>query len=364
MVRLVLTWTMWCALSAALAGPDDTRGAGQLVALIGERWSDVVDVLESGARPRVFAAEAARASITALEDEVTLVARTAHHALAVEIARDLGTRCAGVLLIGSHDEIVLDAPVVTLANDTPPRIRDALAAHDLDVVTLAHDLDVRPLWRPGPRMWLHRSSVVMNGSPVWGNGALVVGEGGAVLLDTPWTGEQTTLLDAWARHSLGAPIRAAFVSHAHADAAGGTASLTARGIPVHGSADTKRFAAEIDVEVPSHTFAREAVLEVAGLAIDLYAPGDGHAPGNAVAAVRHSDVVFGGCLVKSVRARGMGFVGHADLDSWPRALDAVAARFPAARLLIPGHGSPGEPKALLTHTRTMVTTFREGTRGG
>ncbi|MCB9896434.1 MAG: MBL fold metallo-hydrolase [Planctomycetes bacterium] len=208
------------------------------------------------------------------------------------------------------------------------------------------------------RVYLHRSSSEVGGRPMWANGLVVVEDDDALLLDTPWTDDQTArLLDVLARE-VGARVRCAFVTHAHPDAAGGVGELHARGIAVLGSEATLAFARSLGVPGPDVTFADEATLVLGDTRVRLFAAGDGHAPGNAAASIEPGALVFGGCMVKDVSARDLGFTGDADLAHWPACLDALATRWPLddATWLVPGHGEPGPALRLLRHTRELLDT--------
>lgn len=62
---------------------------------------------------------------------------------------------------------------------------------------------------------------------------------------------------------------------------------------------------------------------------------------NIVSWIADEQVLFGGCLVKAGGAKTLGYIKEADLVAWPATLAKVKERFPAARLIVPGHGDPG-----------------------
>ncbi len=221
-------------------------------------------------------------------------------------------------------------------------------------VRIAEDLELSPLLAD---VWVHRSSSVLDGSPVWANGLVIVGEWGLVLIDTPWNDRQTAALLEHVETTLERPVVAAVVSHTHPDAMGGIRALRERGIPVHGNARSAQLAADSTSPPPDELFDIAAEVELAGVSLQLFWPGHGHAPDNIVVYQPDRQLLFGGCFVKSYDARGMGFVGDADLVEWRRALQGVAERYPRIRTLVPGHGQPGD-RGLLTHTRVMIATHR------
>ena len=156
-------------------------------------------------------------------------------------------------------------------------------------IELGKDVEVYPLARG---IWRHVTYKEMAG---WGNvpanGLIVVDGGHAVMIDTPWTPEQTAVLLDWVEKKLNAKVEAVVVGHSHADCLGGLSEIHKRGITSIGSEKTREFAL------------------AAG--------------------------------VKAGDAKTLGNIAEADLIAWPASLAKVKNRYPSARLLVPGHGDPG-----------------------
>jgi len=49
-------------------------------------------------------------------------------------------------------------------------------------------------------------------------------------------------------------------------------------------------------------------------------------------------ILFGGCMIKALDAKDLGFSGDADLAAWPKSVRKVLERYPDARIVVPGHG--------------------------
>lgn len=58
-------------------------------------------------------------------------------------------------------------------------------------------------------------------------------------------------------------------------------------------------------------------------------------------------------MVKDMQSEGLGNLSDASLEEWPGTIDKLIARFPSARIVIPGHGQPGGME-LLTHTKKLL----------
>jgi glyoxylase-like metal-dependent hydrolase (beta-lactamase superfamily II) len=90
-----------------------------------------------------------------------------------------------------------------------------------------------------------------------------------------------------------------------------------------------------------------------GLAGEVFFPGPAHTTDNATVWLAEPAVLVGGCAVRAAEATDMGNTSEADLAAWPRAIAALEARYPGARLVVPGHGEPGSLE-LLAHTRRLL----------
>jgi beta-lactamase class A/glyoxylase-like metal-dependent hydrolase (beta-lactamase superfamily II) len=227
-----------------------------------------------------------------------------------------------------------------------------------DRVRVSPDLSMRRL---APGVWMHTSWGSLQGSRVASNGLLVERPEGALLIDTAWDDAQTDSILAWAARTLARPVAAAVVTHAHDDRLGGLDALRRAGIPVHALALTRRRAAAAGFAAATlDTIAATPAL-VHG--VELFYPGAGHAPDNLVAWLPGERVLFGGCLVKSADARGLGFTGDADIGAWPLAIERVQEAYGGAAIVVPGHGEPGGPE-LLAHTLELLARARAAGGGG
>ena len=65
-------------------------------------------------------------------------------------------------------------------------------------------------------------------------------------------------------------------------------------------------------------------------------------------------MLFGGCLIKELEA-GKGYLGDANVAAWSGTVEAVKQAYPDVRVVVPGHGEPGDGK-LLNYT---IGLFKE-----
>lgn len=208
-----------------------------------------------------------------------------------------------------------------------------------DKVVLRADVEIIPL---APGVWRHVTwKDFGHGRKVPANGLIVVENGHAALVDTPWTPEQTAVLLDWAEKELKARVEIAVVGHSHVDCLGGLPEVHKRGIRSIGLDRTRELALKAGVEAPKETFAGSTQLAVGGLEVELFHPGAGHTADNIVTWIPAKQVQFGGCFVKSADARSLGNTDESDLAAWPASLARLRDRFPGAQKIVPGHGDPG-----------------------
>lgn len=206
-------------------------------------------------------------------------------------------------------------------------------------IEIRKDVEVYPLT---PGIWRHVTYEEMErGSFAPANGLIIRDNGHAVMIDTPWTPEQTAVLLDWVEKSLKAKVEAVVLCHSHQDCLGGLPEIHRRGIASIGMEKTRALALARGVEAPRKTFSGERRIKAGGRELELFYPGHGHTTDNIVVWIADERVLFGGCLVRSGDARTLGYTAEADLASWPATLNSIKTRYPEARCSVPGHGDPG-----------------------
>ena len=66
-----------------------------------------------------------------------------------------------------------------------------------------------------------------------------------------------------------------------------------------------------------------------------------------------SKILFGGCLVKSLQSKTLGYTGDASIEQWPHSVEKVHLKYSEAKLVVPGHGKYGDIQ-LLEHTKKLA----------
>ncbi|MHA3775261.1 subclass B1 metallo-beta-lactamase [Verrucomicrobiota bacterium sgz303538] len=206
-----------------------------------------------------------------------------------------------------------------------------------------------------PTVWMHTS---MKDIPAFGltpsNGLLVIDGDHSILVDTAWDDDQTAAILDWATLTLNKPVKLAVFTHAHADKMGGVGIVRKRGIQTYALALSNQLAvkrrlspAETSLELrannPSQTLGP----------LTVFYPGAGHTEDNIVVNVKDAGILFGGCLIRPGDSNNLGNTADGNIQHWATATEAVAARFPDSKIVVPSHGPPAG-RELLDHTVALA----------
>jgi glyoxylase-like metal-dependent hydrolase (beta-lactamase superfamily II) len=238
-------------------------------------------------------------------------------------------------------------------------------------------LSIEALDAAGSDAWL-----IIQKRPVWSNSILVeTADGTLVLCDTPMTEPATNDLLEWTRQRYGERRWIVINTHFHPDCTAGNAAMIDAGAEVWASSTTamlldehgQGFMEELvqqneddpdlvadlrttRLAAPTHVFdpSEPQVLPIEGERVSIHFPGAAHSPDNIVVFFEKRQLLFAGCLCFSASRDQPGYVGDADLASWPATLESVQAL--DAEVVVPGHGGPGGPE-LLEHTARCIQRY-------
>ena len=188
------------------------------------------------------------------------------------------------------------------------------------------------------------------------NGLIVIEEGKAFIVDTPWSIEDTEKLIHWIKQSGYEPI-GSISTHSHDDRTTGIEWLNNHSVPTYASVLTNKILANKGKALAKNTFTQSEFQIESGL-IEAFYPGAGHTIDNIVIWLPKSKLLFGGCFVKSLHSKNLGYTGEASIEQWPASIDKVLLKYPQAETIIPGHGKSGDIH-LLTHTKNLAQSAIE-----
>ncbi|MCX6220637.1 MAG: subclass B1 metallo-beta-lactamase [Bacteroidia bacterium] len=203
--------------------------------------------------------------------------------------------------------------------------------------------------------YVHISASEISGfGLVQSNGLIFVNGKEAFLFDTPVTDSQTKDLVDWIKDTLKLKIVRFAPNHWHSDCMGGLGYLQSQGIESYASQKTIEIARTKNLPVPAHGFKDSLQLHLGNELIKLYYLGAAHTLDNIVVWIPSEQILFAGCMVKSLNSKNLGNTADGDLITYPKTIDKLIRKFPTAKIVIPGHGEFGGIE-LIKHTGKLLT---------
>ena len=191
----------------------------------------------------------------------------------------------------------------------------------------------------------------------WGlvgaNGVLIVNNGKAFLLDSPWSNEQTEKLIRYVEDTMKVEIIGFIPNHWHDDCMGGLDYIKQKGIKSYANQMTFEYAAKAGLPLPDVGFKNKMELKLGDVSLYCYYPGAAHSMDNIVVWIPSEKVLFPGCMVKSAGARNLGNTSDGDVKAYATTLKKVKNQFKDAEIVIPGHGSWGGTE-LIDNTKRLA----------
>jgi metallo-beta-lactamase class B len=134
---------------------------------------------------------------------------------------------------------------------------------------------------------------------------------------------------------------------------GGLGYLQSQNIESYSNQKTIDISREKNLPVTEHGFKDSLQLFLDDKIINCYFLGAAHSLDNIVVWIPSENILFPGCMVKSLDSPNLGNVADGDLVAYPATLDRLMNKFKTAYIVIPGHGKPGGLD-LLIHTRILL----------
>lgn len=177
------------------------------------------------------------------------------------------------------------------------------------------------------------------------NGLIVRNGTETIIFDTPTTDKTSAVLIKWIQKKLHCNINAVIPTHFHDDCLGGLQAFDEQTIPSYANSKTVEYAKENKMVVPKNNFNDSLLLNVGNAYITAIFFGEGHTKDNVVGYFPEDNVLFGGCLIKTMDA-GKGYLGDANIAAWSATVEKVKQAYPQVKYVVPGHGPYGDQKLL------------------
>ncbi len=186
------------------------------------------------------------------------------------------------------------------------------------------------------------------------NGMVYINKNEAIVFDTPTDNKASKELITWITANQEKEIKAVVVTHYHTDCLGGLQEFHEIGATSYATKQTIALAKENKVEtLPEQVFDDKLSLKIGRQPVYAQYFGAGHTPDNIVGYIPEEKTLFGGCLIKAVKA-SKGYLGDANVTVWPKTVAEIKSSFPDLETVIPGHGKSGGTE-LLDYTITLFS---------
>jgi len=209
-----------------------------------------------------------------------------------------------------------------------------------DTIHVSEYLKIVPI---NDHVFLHVSYIPFKDKPFPCNGLVYIKNGQAAVLDTPVGDEASEDLILWIINEKKAQIMYLVVNHFHEDCMSGISTFVGTGCQTISHKLTCKLAGLEGYHCAQRYFTDSLSLTVGGQEIISYHFGPAHTDDNIVSYIPSERILFGGCMIKELGA-GKGNLLDANKSEWPKTVSKVKAKFPKAKLIVPGHGKPGKKK--------------------
>jgi metallo-beta-lactamase class B len=195
------------------------------------------------------------------------------------------------------------------------------------------------------------------GNLVPANGMYLITDEGAVVFDCPWDETQyQPLLDSIkAKH--GKSVLMSIATHSHEDRTGGITYFKQKGIKTYTTKLTDEISKKNKGNRAEFLIEKDTVFSFGRHKFQTYYGGQGHAPDNIVIWFEKERVLYGGCLIKSVEATDLGYLGEANITEWEKTLQNVQVKCRKPRFIVPGHQKWNDVNAL-NHTLELIRQYK------
>ncbi|AFK02233.1 beta-lactamase [Emticicia oligotrophica DSM 17448] len=177
------------------------------------------------------------------------------------------------------------------------------------------------------------------------NGLVIRNNNEAFVFDTPTNDKSSEELIKWITETLHCKIKGVIPTHFHDDCLGGLKAFHDHQIPSYANQKTIEFAQKNNYIVPKNGFSENLTIKVGKTVISAQYFGEGHTQDNVVGYFPSENIMFGGCLIKEVGA-SKGYLGDANIAEWSNTVEKVRKNYPNVKVVVPGHGEPGNQKLL------------------
>ena len=177
------------------------------------------------------------------------------------------------------------------------------------------------------------------------NGAVVINGKEAVVLETPIDNKVSEILIDWVEKEQQAEIKAVIAHHFHVDCVGGLEAFHQKNIPSYAYEKTIELVTKDSLVPPRNVLRPGQEIAIGDRFVRSSFHGPGHTIDNIVTYYPSEEILFGGCLIKSMGS-SKGNLADADVMRWSSTVEEIKTTYPRLKIVIPGHGRIGGPELL------------------
>ncbi|EMB9888304.1 TPA: metallo-beta-lactamase, partial [Pseudomonas aeruginosa] len=137
-------------------------------------------------------------------------------------------------------------------------------------------------------------------------------------------------------------IKGSISTHFHGDSTAGIEWLNSQSISTYASELTNELLKKDNKVQATNSFSGVSYSLIKNK-IEVFYPGPGHTQDNVVVWLPEKKILFGGCFVKP---DGLGNLGDANLEAWPKSAKILMSKYGKAKLVVPSHSEIGNASLL------------------
>lgn len=198
-------------------------------------------------------------------------------------------------------------------------------------------------------------------SRVPANGMYLVTGSGVVMFDTPWdTTQFQVLLDSiQLRHNK--KVVLCLATHWHSDKTAGLEYYRQLGIKTYTTALTDEYSKKNNKKRAEFLMTKDTVFTAGAYSFETYYPGEGHTADNIVIWFAKEKILYGGCLIKGVDDKTLGYLGDANVTAYASTLKNVQIKCRNPKFIIIAH-SDWKNINSLKHSLMMAKKLKKENR--
>lgn len=206
-----------------------------------------------------------------------------------------------------------------------------------------------------PNVFMHQSYIQTDDfGKVSCNGMIYIINNESYVFDTPTTDIVSKELISWIKKSKKSIVKGVIIGHFHDDCLGGLKEFHDQNITSFANNRTIDLAQKEGLVIPKESYDQRLDLNLGEKKINIQFLGEGHTKDNSVSYLENENILFGGCMIKSLNA-SKGYLGDSNIKEWSNTVLKVKNTFPNVKKVIPGHGKVGDV-SLLNYT---IQLFKE-----